>query len=481
MTTPTPTPTPTTSQLSALEALLKSHPSIIYTPPTSPSFSSAARVWNNSRHAANTPLAVVQPQSPSDVAALIEFTKQTSIPFTIRAGGHNLEGKALVDKALLIDLRAFTSVAVAEDRKSATVGGGILQQELGNRLWEEGLATPTGAVPAVGYVGWAIYGGYGPFSSHWGLGVDQIIGATVVTADGEIVAADEERLQGIRGAGGVFGVILDLKIKVYPLTGFLAGAIIFDSTEIPTSFTTFNANYKALLATTPPPAQLSLQQIVVNSPHGPTFAAIFVWSGDAASTEEGLSWSTKIGALAPLVVNTVAPTTIPDWFRGNEALVPENVYGSSWTFDVVFPVSPSLVKALAQNLGRLPSDPVAMFSLHELRAVSPSVGDQAGKSVFSENARQPHYMIEILGFATTDEAREASQVWGARTAEEAEGVARGEGTLLPSVYISLYDSANASSADGLLEMVYGEKKEALKELARRFDPEGVFRLAVPEI
>jgi FAD/FMN-containing dehydrogenase len=124
----------------------------------------------------------------------------------------------LVDKALLIDLRAFTSVTVAPDRKSATVGGGILQQELGNELWKDGLATPTGAVPAVGYVGWAIYGGYGPFSAHWGLGVDQIIGATVVNAEGELVSADEDLLHGIRGAGGAFGVIVDLTIKVYPLT-----------------------------------------------------------------------------------------------------------------------------------------------------------------------------------------------------------------------------------------------------------------------
>jgi FAD/FMN-containing dehydrogenase len=205
------------THLLALEAFLAQQPSIKYFPPSSPDFDSLRQVWSAS--VAGTSLAVVQPQSALDVASLIKFVKAKSVPFTLRSGGHNLEGRAAVDDALQIDLRALNTVAVAPDRKSATVGGGILQGELGKKLWEEGLATPTGSIPSVGYTGWATYGGYGSFSSHWGLGVNQILGATIVNADGEIQAAGQELLEGIRGAGGLFGVIVDLTIKVYPLTG----------------------------------------------------------------------------------------------------------------------------------------------------------------------------------------------------------------------------------------------------------------------
>jgi FAD/FMN-containing dehydrogenase len=207
----------TNTHLLALEGFLAQQPSIKYLPPSSSEFDSLRQVWNTS--GAGTPLAIVQPQSARDVAALIKFVKANSVPFTLRSGGHNLEGRSSVNEALQIDLRALNSVAVAPDRKSATVGGGILQGELGNRLWEEGLTTPTGSVPSVGYTGWATYGGYGPFSSQWGLGVDQIIGATIVDANGEIRTADQDLLQGIRGAGGLFGVIVQLTVKVYPLTG----------------------------------------------------------------------------------------------------------------------------------------------------------------------------------------------------------------------------------------------------------------------
>jgi FAD/FMN-containing dehydrogenase len=204
------------TQVSTLENFIETQPTIKYIPPSSPDYPAARQIFNKSRR--DTPLAIVQPQSPSDVAALIKFAKSESIPFTLRTGGHNLEGRSVAEGALLIDLRALTDVTISADRKSATVQGGIILEELGAKLWAEGLCTPTGATASVGYVGWATYGGYGSFSSHWGLGVDQILGATVVTPDGEIVTADEILLEGIRGAGGLFGVIIDLTIKIYPLT-----------------------------------------------------------------------------------------------------------------------------------------------------------------------------------------------------------------------------------------------------------------------
>ena len=52
---------------------------------------------------------------------------------------------------------------------------------------------------------------------NFGLGVDQILGAKVVTHEGKIVEADERMLQVIRGGGGTLGVIVAMTIKVYPL------------------------------------------------------------------------------------------------------------------------------------------------------------------------------------------------------------------------------------------------------------------------
>jgi FAD/FMN-containing dehydrogenase len=72
-------------------------------------------------------------------------------------------------------------------------------------------------MPTVGYVGWASLGGYGPLSARYGLGVDQLIAAKLVNAQGQIIDADEELMKGIRGAGPSFGIIVEATIKVYPL------------------------------------------------------------------------------------------------------------------------------------------------------------------------------------------------------------------------------------------------------------------------
>lgn len=75
----------------------------------------------------------------------------------------------------------------------------------------------SGTVASVGYVGWSTLGGYGPLTSHYGLGVDQILGAKIINARGEVQTADEEILVGIRGGGGSLGIITELTIKVYPV------------------------------------------------------------------------------------------------------------------------------------------------------------------------------------------------------------------------------------------------------------------------
>ncbi|KAL4888989.1 D-lactate dehydrogenase [Aspergillus ambiguus] len=457
------------TQLAALEAFLQGHPAIKYTPQSSPEYSTARKVFNSARR--DNPLAIVQPQSPTDVTALVKYARSNSLPFTVRVGGHNLEGSTLVEDALLIDLRALTAVTVAPDRKSATVQGGILQVELAKKLWADGLATPTGAIPSVGYVGWATYGGYGPFSSHWGLGVDQILGATIVNAEGDIVKADESLLQGIRGAGGLYGIIIDLTVKVYPLTSLLAGAIIFESSNIIKTCIDFNAAYERLLDAEGLPPQLTVQQIAFNAHTGRCFAAIFTWSG--ADIIEGQRWSEKIANLGPLLVNTVASTNIPEWFSGNGALVPLAASGSAYTHSVSR-VSPAIAKTIGQSLACMPPDPGTMMSIHQLRG--PSTEPQGHSSVFA--VREPHYMLEFLGFTVQKGLQAESEKWAAHIAEDTRMADRTY--VLPWAYVSLYNAtAQANSSAEALRKTYGSKVGLVKELKAKFDPTNVFRLAVP--
>ena len=145
-----------------------------------------------------TPLALVRPRSENEVASVVEIAHKASVPLAIRVGGHDLVGRSRPDQALILDLREFKDVEIVDEGQAAIIGGGILAQDLADALAKTGHATTYGNSGTVGFAGWAVHGGYGPFMSAWGLGVDQILAARVVNYRGEIVDADVELLFGLR-------------------------------------------------------------------------------------------------------------------------------------------------------------------------------------------------------------------------------------------------------------------------------------------
>lgn len=247
---------------------------------------------------------------------------------------------------------------------------------------------------------------------------------------------------------------------------------MFDPTDIVKTCVEFNAAYEKLLDAEGLPPQLTIQQICFNGPTGRAFAALFMWSG--ADLEEGKRWSEKIASLGPLLANMVTPTTVPEWCVANAATIPPNLAGSAFSHSVRR-ISPSIAEAMGRNLARMPADPGAMVSIHQLRG--PSAGPQNHASVFA--SREPHYMLELLGYTTGGDPEESSQ-WAFTTAEEIK-LADPE-TVLPTAYVSLYNSGiQAKSATELLEKTYGSKAAVLRDLKAKFDPEEVFSLTVPAL
>lgn len=254
------------------------------------------------------------------------------------------------------------------------------------------------------------------------------------------------------------------------MTQALAGPIIFDSSDILKSFKEFNSAYNTLLDTEDIPPQLTIQRVTFNTPRGLVLAALFAWSG--YDLEEGKRWSKKIASFGPAKMNMVALTTIPEWISGAGAHVPEKAYGSAWTHNVSR-ITPSIAEAIGRNLPHLPADPGAMFSLHQLRG--PSAAAQQHKSVFS--VREPHYMLEILGYAISPEKKAESEAWAVQMATDVEQAAAE--TLLPTSYVSLFSSARVNNTSEWVERVYGDKSASLREIKATFDPDNMFKFTVP--
>jgi FAD/FMN-containing dehydrogenase len=202
-------------RLASLVSFLQGYPTIQYATPNSPKYSTLRATYSLDNPA--VPLAIVRPKNAEEVAATVRFARANGIKPVVRSGGNSLFGKSMIQGALIIDMRDIAYIKINDSKTSATIGGGILFSDLAEVLTKEGLATALGTIPFIGYAGWSTYGGYGPFSAQYGLGCDNILGAKVVNWKGEVVEAVTDMLKGIRGAGGAFGPIVELTIKLYPL------------------------------------------------------------------------------------------------------------------------------------------------------------------------------------------------------------------------------------------------------------------------
>ncbi|KAI1115592.1 FAD-binding domain-containing protein [Nemania sp. NC0429] len=410
------------------------------------------------------PSAIARPQNVEQVQDLIQNCTKNGIDFVIRSGGHDCAGRSQVAGALSIDLRDIKHITISADEKTATVGGGILFRDLVEALDARGLITPVGTVASVGYVGWATLGGYGPFSTSHGLGVDQIVGAKVVTAKGELVEADAELLEGIRGGGGIFGVIVELTIKVYPLKELFTTLLIYESSDLKAAWTNYGEGYEKLVAAEPLPRALQLQPFGIELPGlGKVFAVGATWAD--ADQEEGKKWFAKIAALGTCIMNNPEPKSVAAFTAFNETLVVYGSYGQSFTANLNR-YTAKTAEVLAKYTGLIPGGGIA-FSIHSLRAPA-----ENEKSVFG--SRFDHLMLELVAITPVQELGAKGGEWARSFIRELKE--SDPDNVLDSVYVSLM-----SEDDLDYKLAYGPYYERLVALKNKYDPDNVFKHAVPRL
>ena len=165
------------------------------------------------------PAAMAVCDTEQDVAAAVKLAKAQNWSIAVKGGGHHLAGFAVAEGSLVIDTSNMKSIQVNENLKTVEVAAGVKSGELNAETQKYGLAVPLGTASGTGVFGVALSGGIGYLRGVHGLTCDNIIGATIVTADGEILEVNENNhpdlLWAIRGGGGNFGVVTKLIFQAY--------------------------------------------------------------------------------------------------------------------------------------------------------------------------------------------------------------------------------------------------------------------------
>jgi FAD binding domain/Berberine and berberine like len=204
--------------------------------PGDPGYDDARRAWNGMFD--RRPALIARCTSSADVAAAIAFAADGGLPIAVRSGGHSIPGHSVCDDGVVIDLAGLRSIEVDAVARVARVGGGVLAGELDAATQEHGLHTPAGRVTTTGVGGFTTGGGYAWTSPKHGLACDNVIGAQVVTAVGDVLEASEHENQdlfwAIRGGGGNFGVVTRFDFRLHELGPLvLAGLALWPLARAP--------------------------------------------------------------------------------------------------------------------------------------------------------------------------------------------------------------------------------------------------------
>jgi FAD/FMN-containing dehydrogenase len=194
--------------------------------PDNPRYDEVRQIWNAMID--RRPAVIVQCTDTGDVREALNFARENRLEISIRGAGHNIAGNAVCDGGVMIDLSTMKNVRVDAEKRRAYVQPGATLRDFDEAAQAHKLATPVGINSTTGIAGLTLGGGFGWLTRKYGMTIDNLIAADVISANGDKLRASENEnadlFWAIRGGGGNFGIVTQFEFKLH-----CVGAAIFQS------------------------------------------------------------------------------------------------------------------------------------------------------------------------------------------------------------------------------------------------------------
>ena len=197
-------------------------------------YDGARQIWNAMID--KRPAIIARCATTADVVRGVNFARDNRLLLAVRGGGHHIAGNALCNDGLVIDLSKMKAAHVDPARRRVTIEGGATLGDLDAATQAHGLATPTGINSTTGIGGLTLGGGLGWLSRKYGMTIDNLESAEVVTATGEVLRASAtehpDLFWALRGGSGNFGVVTRFEFRLHPVgPDVLSGLIVYPISE----------------------------------------------------------------------------------------------------------------------------------------------------------------------------------------------------------------------------------------------------------
>jgi FAD/FMN-containing dehydrogenase len=424
----------------------------------------AAAVWNGdiTRH----PALIIQPTSSAQVADAVAFVRAQGADLTVRGGGHSFAGNAVADGAVMIDLSRLNEVRVDPQARRAYVGGGAAWAAVDAANAEHGLAVVGGTISHTGVAGLTLSGGMGWLTNAQGLSSDNLLAATVVTADSRTVTASEgentELFWALRGAGTNFGIVTEFVFQLHEVNPMANLGLFFWRPEDAREPLRFARDYVFEL-----PAGTGVLMAGLSAPpapfvpaeyHGLTGIAVMIVSWDSA--EEHAAAVQPLRDRGPLF-ELVTP--IP--YVALQQMLDESAPWGARGYEKALNLMELSDGAIDVVLERLPlkTSPLSFMPVFPLSGAFHEVDDKA--TAFG-GSRATRWVINVAAIAPDADTVARDRTWVRDFIDALRPYASDEGTYLNFLADADEDRVRSS---------YGEAKyRRLAALKTEWDPDNVF-------
>jgi FAD/FMN-containing dehydrogenase len=430
--------------------------------PNEPGYDDARKIWNGSGD--RRPALIARCTGVSDVIAAVRFARKTDVLTAVRGGGHSIPGHSCCDDGLMIDLSPMKGIRVDPRSATAQAQPGVKWGEFDRETAVFGLAVPGGYVSTTGIAGLTLGGGIGWLGRKHGLTCDNLIGADVVTAAGDLVHVSEDENEdlfwGLRGGGGNFGIVTTFEYQLHSVPSVLGGALIYKGQRLADVLPRFSDF--ALAA----PNELTTLGLMITAPAGvgypnemegaPVLYVGVCYAGDA---EDGQRVLDELRAEAPPDLDTMRAMSYPKL----QAMIDDGGWGLPWYEKAAYAseITDEALETVVAGWDRRTSTRSQLY-MQQMGGKIAEVSDDA--TPFSNRDTQFVYMAMNgwrRGEDPTPHVQWARDVWN---------------DLQPHTKPGVYVNFDSEDGGDRVQATYGPKYERLSRLKAKYDPGNLFRL-----
>ena len=409
------------------------------------------------------PAAVIRVKDADDVARVVNLARESGLELAVRSGGHSIVGHSVSDGGIVLDLSSMKDLQIDPESRTAWAETGLTAGEVTTALAKHGLAVGFGDTGSVGIGGITLGGGVGYLVRKYGLTIDSLLAAEVVTADGQLLHVDSENhpdlFWAIRGGGGNFGVATRFKFRLQEVPSVVGGMLILPAT--PETIAGFIAASEAA------PEELSGIGNVMTAPpmpflppeaHGKLIImAVLVYTGEAEAGERALA---PFRALATPLADMLKPMSYPEIYppeEGGDAYHPVAAARTMFVDRIDRDVAQTIVNHLQAS--------TASMAVAQLRVLGGAMARVPGNATAYAH-RNSKIMVNLAALYEKPEEKAKHEAW---VAEFAEAIKQSD----EGAYVNFL----GNEGEARIRAAYpGSTWDRLAEVKARYDPTNLFRL-----